>query len=147
RNVGWIRRQVELNTIKVEMVQAAVSVRDGEAEFEDSLTYSGRLVDDDSSICAKDAKGRYTVRLIDLPRVLRQRRPERLLLKLDIEGEELRIIPELFDVLPRESAIFFETHGDEAGWDWARQQFTDHGFSVERRRSIGRTIDGFALRR
>jgi len=92
-------------------------------------------------------RGRYTVRVVDLPAILSQRRPERLLLKLDIEGEETRIIPALFDVLPQEAAVFFETHQGEVGWDWAKQQFTDHGFAVERRRSILDFIDGFALRR
>jgi len=67
--------------------------------------------------------------------------------KLDVEGEETHIIPALFDVMPRESAVFFETHQAEAGWDWAKQQFTDHGFAVERRRSINDCVDGFALRR
>jgi hypothetical protein len=92
-------------------------------------------------------RSRYTVRVVDLPAMLSQRRPERLLLKLDVEGEETRIIPALFDVLPREAAVFFETHHGEAGWDWAEQQFTDHGFVVERRRSMYDFIDGFALRR
>ena len=91
--------------------------------------------------------GHYSVRVVDLPATLSQRRPKRLLLKLDVEGEENRIIPALFDVLPREAAVFFETHYGEAGWDWAQQQFTDHGFVVERRRTIYDFIDGFALRR
>ena len=56
-------------------------------------------------------KGRYTVQVVDLPAMLSQRRPERLLLKLDVEGEETHIIPALLDVLPREAAVFFETHG------------------------------------
>jgi FkbM family methyltransferase len=147
RNVKWIHRQVELNAINFEMVQAAVSVREGEAVFEDRLSYSGQLVDaGDSALRELNAKGRYTVRLIDLPMVLRQRRSERLLLKLDVKGEEARIIPVLFDVLPREAAIFFETHQGETDWGWARQQFSDHGFTVERGRSIGPCTDGFASR-
>ena len=38
-------------------------------------------------------KGRYKVRVVDLPAMLRQRRRQRLLLKIDVEGEEMRIIP------------------------------------------------------
>jgi FkbM family methyltransferase len=148
RNVKWIRRQMELNAINVEVVQAAVSVREGEAVFEDRGTHIGQLVDTgDAAPFAPNAKGRYsTVRLINLPAVLRQRRSERLLLKLDVEGEETRIIPVLLDVLPRKAAIFFETHQGETGWGWARHQFSNHGFAVERRRSIGPCTDGFALR-
>ena len=147
RNVERIRRQVQLNAMNIEVVQAAVSVREGEATFSERLGWDGQLVDDrDTSPSALEAEGRYSVRLVDLPAVLRQRRPERLLLKLDVEGEETHIIPALFDVLPRKAAVFFETHHGEAGWDCAKQQFTDHGFAVERRRAIYRCIDGFALR-
>jgi FkbM family methyltransferase len=148
RNVERIRRQVQLNAMDIEVVQAAVSVREGTATFEDRASWSGQLVDDrDASPSAPVAKRRYTVQLVDLPAVLRQRCSERLLLKLDVEGEETHIIPALFDVLPREAAVFFETHHGEAGWDWAKQQFTDHGFAVELRRSINRCVDGLALRR
>jgi FkbM family methyltransferase len=159
-NVEWIRRQLQLNATKFEVVQGAVSVREGEAMFYDRLTYSGHLVDDtvsrslDMKLLETErakrlgtVRARYTVRVVDLPAMLRQRRPQRLLLKMDVEGEEIRIIPALFDVLPREAAVFFETHDGEAGWERAKQQFTGHGFAVERRRSIlNFFIDGFALR-
>jgi FkbM family methyltransferase len=163
QNVEWIRRQVQLNAMNIEVVQAAVSVREGEATFQDRYSFAGHLLDDRTSCTPEDyqvwkqsnlaeqmlgaPRGRYTVRVVDLPAMLSRRRPERLLLKLDVEGEEFRIIPELFDVLPRESAVFFETHHGEAGWNRAKQQFTDHGFGVERRRSIHHAVDGFALRR
>ena len=84
-NVEWIRRQVQLNAMNIEVVQAAVSVREGEATFQDRFSYSGHLVDDAISRApdvklwnpvnlAEQArgppKGRYTVRLIDLPAML-----------------------------------------------------------------------------
>ena len=98
------------------------------------------------SLRAQDANRYYRVRLIDLPALLRQRQPKRLLLKLDVEGEEKHIIPALFDALPRGAAIFFETHHGEAEWDIVKQLFAYNGFAVERRRSVDRFIDGFALR-
>jgi FkbM family methyltransferase len=161
-NLEWIRRQVQLNEMDIEVVQAAVSVHEGELTFLDRHSYSGHLLDN-ATACEPEQqiwkptnpsehalgapRGRHTVRVVDLPAVLSQRRPERLLLKLDVEGEETRIIPVLFDVMPRESAVFFETHQGEVGWEWAKQQFTDHGFAVERRRSILDFVEGFALRR
>jgi FkbM family methyltransferase len=151
-NVEWIRRQARLNAMNIEVVQAAVSVSLGEADFLERDNSQSGLVDDtwkhsdwDEQIRGPP-RGRYTVRLIDLPAMLLERRPERLLLKLDVEGEEARIIPALFDVLPQETALFFETHHGEAGWDRAKQQFTNHGFAVECRRSIEDCVDGFALR-
>jgi FkbM family methyltransferase len=160
-NIEWIRRQVELNAMNIEVIEAAVSVREGKATFQDRLSYSGHLVDDatprphehqpwERSNLAEQAlgapRGCYTVRVVDLSAMLSRRRPQRLLLKLDVEGEEARIIPELFDVLPLESAVFFETHHGEPEWDWAKKEFTDHGFVVERRQSRNGGIDGFALR-
>jgi FkbM family methyltransferase len=114
-NVEWIRRQVQLNGMNIELVQAAVSVREGEATFQDRLNYAGHLADDQTCNAQEHAawaeqvrgapSGRYTVRVVDLPAMLAQRRPERLLLKLDVEGEETRLIPELFDVLPKVGRI------------------------------------------
>jgi FkbM family methyltransferase len=156
KNIEWIRRQVKLNGMNIEVVQAAVSVREGEATFEDRHSYAGHLLNGNThawqpSNLSEQILGapgaRYTVRVVDLPALLSRRRPKRLLLKLDVEGEEIRIIPALFDVLPREAAVFFETHQGEAGWDRAKQQFTDHAFAVERRRSVSDFVDGFALRR
>jgi FkbM family methyltransferase len=154
QNMKWIRRQVQLNSMNIEVVQGAVSVREGEAEFvERTNSQSGHLADDgwkqsDWSEQVRGATtGRYTVRVVDLPAMLSHRQPERLLLKLDVEGEEARIIPALFDVLPRETAVFFETHHGEAGWDHAKRQFTNHGFAVERGRVIEDCFDGFAVRR
>ena len=159
RNLEWIRRQAQLNAMNIEVEQAAVSVHDGEATFLDRNSFAGHLLDNATAQrvwrpsnpleeVRGAPRGRYTVRVVDLPAVLSQRRPERLLLKLDVEGEETCIIPALFDVMPRESAVFFEIHQGESGWDWAKQQFTDHGFAVERRRSILPLgcVEGFALR-
>jgi FkbM family methyltransferase len=156
-NIAWIRRQVQLNALNIEVVHAAVSVRECEALFQDRISYSGHLVDEPTTSGPKyqgrlsDVLGKpracYAVRVVDLASILSQRRPQRLLLKLDIEGEEIRVIPTLFDVLPRQTAVFFETHNGEVDWDWASRQFREHGFVVERQRSIGDYfINGFALR-
>lgn len=118
RNVEWIGRQVRLNAINIEVVHAAVSVREGQATFQDRVSFSGHLVDDArpgapnpswqpwsplvEQACGAPG-GRYTVRVIDLPAMLLRRRPERLLVKLDAEGEETHVIPALFDVPPRKS--------------------------------------------
>ena len=156
-NMEWIRRQAQLNGLNIEVVQAAVSVREGKAWFQDRVNCTGHLVDEPTSSVPEledwksevlgEPRGRYAVQVIDLSAMLSQRQPERLLLKLDVEGEEIHIIPTLFDLFPRETAVFFETHHGQAGWDWASQQFSEHGFVVERRRSAyDYFIDGFAVR-
>lgn len=150
RNLKWIHRQVAVNQLNAQVVPAAVSVRNGTATFQDSASFGGHLIGNmasaDGSPPVAHTGGKYDVNLIDLPALLRERKPQRLLLKLDVEGEETRVIPALFDVLPDMSAIFFETHHGEAGWESARQQFQNHRFTVERRRSMGDFVDGLALR-
>jgi FkbM family methyltransferase len=146
RNLARIRRQVELNHLNVEVMAAAVSVNEGTATFEDRVSFSGQLVDD-AEPSIGGGSGRYSVRTIDFSTILKNRRPERLLLKLDIEGEETKVIPQLFDAMPAISVVFFETHQSEPGWESAAKQFSDHGFTVTRRRSMENCVDGFALRR
>lgn len=40
-NMEWIRRQVQLNALNMEAMQVAVSVRQGEALFQDRKRYTG----------------------------------------------------------------------------------------------------------
>jgi FkbM family methyltransferase len=147
RNVTRIRRQIELNSLAIEVRQEAVSVRAGEATFEDRASFSGHLLNNIEAVKADAvATPRYAVRVIDFPQIVRARDSKKLLLKLDIEGEEANVLPALLQVLPQTTAIFFETHDGESGWDLAARQFRDRGFDVQRRRQWEFCVDGFALR-
>lgn len=44
KNMEWIRRQVQLNALNIEAVQAAVSDREGEAVFQDHAGATEHLV-------------------------------------------------------------------------------------------------------
>jgi hypothetical protein len=68
------------------------------------------------------------------------------LLKIDIEGEEMRLIPQLVDLLPPESAVFFETHAGESAWNSIGKLFTDRGFTVSLRSQWEYLNMGLALR-
>jgi len=86
------------------------------------------------------------VTLVDLPAFVRRLAPRSLLLKLDIEGAEERLIPALVPALPRCCAVFFETHRGVAAWDVIRGALEAEAFAV---RLIGeRDVfrDGFAVR-
>jgi len=143
KNAAWIRRQIAGNSLKAELIEGAVSTYDGSAVFEDRVSFSGHLADGTQP---GQSAGQYTVKVVNLLEILRQRNPQRLLLKLDVEGEETKILPVLMDLLPRTSAVFFETHDGDKGFETAKALFEATGFKVERRRAWDFCIDGFALR-
>lgn len=94
----WNTRQPGLN---ISAHAAAVSTTDGEAAFSGDGC-GGRL--------AADSSGTVRVPVRSLLAVLDTLKPQRLLLKLDIEGEESNVLPAVLPVLPRRCALFFEWH-------------------------------------
>jgi FkbM family methyltransferase len=84
----------------------AVSTGDGEAAFAGGGC-GGHLT--------ADSRGATRVPVRSLLAVLEELKPQRLLLKLDIEGEESSLLPAVLPVVPRQCAIFFEWHhGDDS---------------------------------
>ncbi len=57
-----------------------------------------------------------------------------LLLKMDVEGEEVKILPDLLKVLPRRCTVFLETHGSEAEAQELLRPYREAGFTVRMRR-------------
>jgi FkbM family methyltransferase len=142
RNLEALTANVRANQLAIDIQPAAVSTKDGTAVFSGEGC-GGRL--DDSGA------GAVTVPLRDLRNVLAALKPQRLLLKLDIEGEESAVLPALMPVLPRTCAIFFEWHHGRAAYDTAATQLTAYGFSVSVTRenavADAHYIDAFAERR
>ena len=138
-NVQLLVRQLEYNNLGAQLVQSAVSVEAGELPFSASNSHSGRL-------SRRASPNGQKVRTIDFPAMVKQRRASSALVKMDIEGEESRILPLLVPVLPRQSAIFFETHGGDTSWSEIAALLASHGFTVEKLRSRGAYVDGFASR-
>lgn len=97
---------------------------------------------------ALDPSDRVTVS--NLCEVIDNTAPKRLLLKLDVEGEEEKILPALLSVLPTDCAIFFEWHHDLAGFLQTKNYLNEAGFEVSccRHRICGGfdLIDAFAQR-
>jgi len=142
-NVRWLERNVHAaGGETVTIVAAAASVSNGRAEFSQVAGHSesGRL---GGVVHGTPA---YDVDVVDLPAVLRRAAPSSLLLKIDIEGEEERLVPALIGVLPARSAIFFETHGGERAWTAVSSALAGAGFRVERLNARGAFSDGFATR-
>jgi len=121
--------------------QEAVSDHAGEATFYLANSCGGSLV---SAV----ASGRTSilVKVIDFVAALSRLNSERLLLKMDIEGEEEQLVPLLLPILPAHCAIFFETHSGDVGWSALFKEMTDCGFRVSLIRDRGKYKDAFAIR-
>jgi FkbM family methyltransferase len=150
RNLVWLRRNIAANGGRIELVEAAVSTADGSALFADAASHGGRLETADASANASGEHTlmgqRYPVRVIDFPAFFKARNPSRPLLKIDIEGEEMNLIPALVDLLPTDCGVFFETHGGDVAWQQIGKLFTDRGFTVTQRSHWEYLNMGLALR-
>jgi FkbM family methyltransferase len=142
-NFEGLQANIDANRLDVNARNEAVSTVDGEASFVGEGC-GGHLAE------AGEAGRTNTVTTRDLGKVLAQLAPERLLLKLDVEGEERALIPAVLHVLPPRCAIFFEWHHGDDSFQQIAGLMRDAGFAVERHRIMvddGVTfIDAFAQR-
>jgi FkbM family methyltransferase len=143
-NFKGLVANVKGNGLSFDTRASAVSTRDGEAMFAGGgcgghLTRNGK----DRSV---------RVPLENLRRVIGELGPKRLLLKIDVEGEERAILPDILPSLPQACAMFFEWHHGPDSFHDAVTMLERSGFSVDARRSVvqadtGETfIDAFAQR-
>jgi FkbM family methyltransferase len=121
RNFAGLQANIEHNHLAVVARAEAISTHDGIARFSGDGC-GGRLTGAD--------EGGVDVAVADLRRVIAEINPQRLLLKLDIEGHEATLLPALLPVLPRCCAIFFEWHHDLDGYRRASETLTAHGFAT-----------------
>ena len=154
RNLCYLRRNIRLNRLKVTVIRAAVSTADGEDWFVTGRSPEGHLssspppvrnINDDDPVDG-GAPTRYRVAVIDFPRFFKAQNAKSPLVKIDIEGEELKLIPALVDLLPTPSAVYFETHHGEPAWNTISTLFRSRGFTVTRRRHWLHCVNGLAVR-
>lgn len=142
RNFDGLITNVNANQVALDARRAAVSTKDGEATFTGDGC-GGRLT-------SREGADTLPVAVTDLRRVLTELAPQRLLLKLDIEGEELTLLPAILPVLPRQCAIFFEWHHGEIALQSMIALLGESGFTVHRRRTVVNAgvafVDAFAQR-
>jgi FkbM family methyltransferase len=121
RNRETLRANVERNRLAIDVRAEAVSNRDGSAVFS-GIGCCGRLGD--------SAGDGVIVPVVDLGRLIRDANPQRLLLKLDIEGEEATLLPALLPVLPPQSTVFFEWHQGREEYRRAVELLAAAGFTT-----------------
>jgi FkbM family methyltransferase len=126
-----VRAQAALLSRPVEFVEAAVFTRDGTVSF--SGTGMGGSVG--APAAGADAS---EVACIDFPAWLTRRRPESLVLKMDIEGAEVELLPRVLALLPRRAALLLETHVGSEVCEELLAPYRSAGFEVrETRRRPG----------
>jgi len=105
KNITRVRENFALNTADVEFVTAAVGTSDGTINFS-GAGFGGHVTGEGEA-------NSISVQLVSLANLLRQIQPVRLLLKLDVEGSEREILPDILPLLPPDTVIFLETHHAE----------------------------------
>ena len=140
KNWEYLNRHVKMNKLNIEIIKAAVSTEAGQMSFCGTNSNSGRL---NHGSTIRDGS---EVEVVDFPEFVRKLKLTSLLLKMDIEGEELKLLPALVQYLPNQSAIFFETHSGESGWSQISDLLKANEFHVEQLNARGDFYDGFARR-
>lgn len=140
-NVEVLRRQLAENALDVEVISAAVSERTGIGTFTSNCSCDGRLV-----VGTDTASVTVEIPLVDLAQFILKSAATRLLLKLDVEGAEESLLPHILSSLPRQCAVFFETHFGDASWLKHAERLRVNGFTVNRLNSRGLYSDGYAFR-
>jgi FkbM family methyltransferase len=140
-NYEWVRKQIRANSLQADLQCVAVSTEDGEALFEADRGCAGALVEE-----PVETRATITVTTLDLGSYIRKLKSMRLLLKLDVEGAEEKLLPVIADVLPQNCVVFLETHRGEDSWRRLSNLLTQHGFTVSQTRRRDIYTDGVAIR-
>ena len=144
-NYQMIEKQVAVNSIDtISVEKAAVSTKEGSTVFFTADSSFGGALQPGTASAISQASS-IKVRLIDLGQYLDAHYSSKVLLKIDIEGEEENVIPHIITKLPKTCAIFFETHSQQGKEDvYGCLKGAD--FFVEEIRNVGKYSDHFALR-
>lgn len=133
RNAAWLRKNLEPDADRATVHEAAASTADGAGHFAAPESNTGRLAADGMPIRVVDLKSRIP----PLPDML---------LKIDVEGEEARLVPHLLPALSSRCALFIETHHGPQARRQLSTLLAEAGFAVTQVRERDPFADLFALR-
>lgn len=143
-NIKYLKKQLQINNLSnVSIYESAVSSYDGETSFSnpDGSTYGGFLINDTA------LKGSYKVKVKNLIQFIKDLNVNKLLLKIDVEGEEQTLIPLLIKSLPKECIIYFEYHFGIESFKKFEILFKENGFKNYVTRIVDdKYIDAIAVR-
>ena len=138
KGAQMLRNNLQINGLldRVEIVEAAISSADGSGTFvEDSMgSWGNHLVRDDAPAGPATAVAPQTghaiqVKTLRLETVLRGRAPE--LVKLNAEGAEFDVIPQMFQLNIRPKWIILLGHEEAGPFDQLLQSIRDQGYQVD----------------
>lgn len=118
-NAIWARRNFLSNNLRGSILEAAASVGPGWFNFELGGGM-GRLA----------GNGASQVIGVDLAAIIQSFPASRLLLKMDIEGGEMTILPKVLPVLPDTTAVFVELHGSRQECEQMLTKIESLGFEI-----------------
>ena len=137
-NLPWLKSNIAGLRNRVLLHEVAVSNYDGTCRFDAEISSGGHL----NEGC--DSGLEVTVK--DLTKWLSASADAPLLLKIDVEGEEKRLLPHVVAQLPQQCFIFFETHDGAAPREHLVTLLKEAGFHVTQLRERGDYTDLFAVR-
>ncbi len=142
-NISYIKKQISLNNLSLTTLEeSAVSNYSGTALFEASeLSFGGHLSNDANSHTKTE------VNVINLKKYLQKINAQKLLIKIDIEGEEENVIPHIITSLPQQTAIYFEYHYGLEKFNKIKSIFEENGFVVKVNRVVDhKYVDALSIR-
>lgn len=137
-NIDALRGNLAALGPRVTIHSAACATREGTAAFGGASSNAGRLLE--------PGGGGIDVRTLDLAALISRAPDAALILKMDIEGEERRLLPHVLPLLPRRCAVFVETHDGRAAREQLAGHLVRHGFRVDVRRTREPYADLCAVR-
>ncbi len=143
-NLTYLKKQVAINKLlNVYVHESAVSTYNGETTFAnpDGTTFGGYIERNTSALEGQKVKVENLIEFVE------NLKAKKLLLKVDIEGEEQEIMPLLLHRLPTDCIIFFEYHFGLEAFKNFEKLFNDNNFKVKINRVIEeKYIDAVATR-
>ena len=137
-NLPWLGRNLLPLGARVSFKEAAASTYAGRRRFVSEFSNTGHL---------QDGTGDgVEVNVLDFADELKAVHGQALLLKMDIEGEEERLLPHIVCVLPQECALFLETHHGPEKRAQTETFLEEHGFRTSVLRERADFADLLALR-
>ena len=143
KNIFYLKKQISSNQLENIIVEeAAVSTYDGSSTFEDGeVSFGGHLSSNSLSSSS------YVVPVINLINYIKKLNPQKLILKIDVEGEEELLIPLLLEHLPLNCFLFFEYHFGMDSFNKLKEKLEFSEFNVNINRVIdSKYIDALAFR-
>ena len=137
-NLGPLRRNLAAFEAQAVIHAAAVSTHEGSRRFSAVESNAGHL--------EEPGEAGMEVAVLDLSSFVSGDAGAALLIKIDIEGEERQLIPHVLPVLPRQCAVFVETHDGATSRDALVEQMVSYGFEVSELRVREPYADLLALR-